>query len=345
MARKPEGPWERVFRRADGSTYSYWYCTIKQGEQSKQVRLSAIEKEAWKMWHKLVSDINDKKIVIELRRESPTFNQLCNSALGNVGRGDSYAKVFALSEFGKQRIDELDADELFEFIDDKETWKNKDAAKIALHKIFRHATRAKLIARPPFLIKTGPQSTREFPKNGIPANLLKTFREGCKNKQLVDFITVMAVCGCRPSELLRTTADWISFENDVAIISLPSKHSKTKKPRNIIVVGEGAEIIRRRVVGGGLLFSSSTGKQFTTQEMGGHFYCWRTRLGVDPTITLYHFRHLFITSQLALGALPIDQIALAVGNSSEMIRKTYCHWIGIKSVMINALKSTADYWK
>lgn len=140
-------------------------------------------------------------------------------------------------------------------------------------------------------------------------------------------VRVLWETGARPMEAARLTAEQIDWTSGTATL----RHHKTRKkgkgrPRVLYFTAEALAVLREqaeRYKGTGPLFRGLQGKPLTLRALVGRMIRVQDRLGVR--VTLYHYRHTFITRALERG-IPDTHVAALVGHrDTSMIHGVYGH--------------------
>jgi integrase len=154
--------------------------------------------------------------------------------------------------------------------------------------------------------------------------------------QFHDFIVCLEATGCRPGELLMSTAaDWrddlgaLVFYGQNRRLAGEAEHKTSRKNRDrrIYFTGAALAVMRERVrrFPKGALWHErySPGKPWDQKNLEFAFRRLRKRVGL-PKLTAYSYRHTYATHYLESGG-NIDDLAALLGNSPEVLRQHYCH--------------------
>ncbi len=111
------------------------------------------------------------------------------------------------------------------------------------------------------------------------------------------------------------------------------KHKRVRtmrdpRPRQMTLNDEALSVVRRQVVGkepDGYVFDDPRGNPWTRFSLAQRFARVRARAGVRDDVTIYSFRHLWISEALMAGN-DVATIARMAGTSIAMIEKVYGHF-------------------
>jgi integrase len=145
-----------------------------------------------------------------------------------------------------------------------------------------------------------------------------------------DLLAVYHATGARTGEL--AAAKVRDFQAGTGqIVLVQHKRSATMKqpqPRQILLNGKALAIVRRLVKGRESedpIFAKPSGRAWTVEDLGHAFAAGRKALGVRDSITIYSFRHLWISEAMMAG-LDTLMVAKMAGTSVMMIERVYGHW-------------------
>lgn len=144
---------------------------------------------------------------------------------------------------------------------------------------------------------------------------------------LQDLIVVAAECGLRPHETAGLRWDWLTFEKDCVIISIPDEFEKRRQGRSLKTSPNVTECLRRRLKSrvGPYVFPAPK----STQKPISRFYLgklWRKMLAdakITQGIKFHWFRHSFFSKALLEAKLPLAEVAQYGGNSPSILMKRY----------------------
>jgi len=136
--------------------------------------------------------------------------------------------------------------------------------------------------------------------------------------------------GARTGELAACTAsDFVRSARQIVLGR--HKRARTMKdaiPRRITLNGEAFSILEkwcRGKRGDEPIFTDPKGRGWTRMRLDERFVKVRTRAGVREDITIYSFRHLWISEMLMAG-VDVATVAKMAGTSIAMIEKVYGHF-------------------
>jgi integrase len=168
-------------------------------------------------------------------------------------------------------------------------------------------------------------------KSGYRTRRPDEYRTGDANpyKGFKDMLTVYHHTGARTSELADARVE--HFVRSAKQIVL-GKHKRAKtmrdpKARRIMLDGESFEIVDALCKGKAAdepIFTDQKGRAWTRIRLGTRFQQVRYHAKVRDAITIYSFRHLWISD--ALVDNPIATVANMAGTSVEMIERVYGHF-------------------
>lgn len=133
--------------------------------------------------------------------------------------------------------------------------------------------------------------------------------------------------GCRPGEMKH--AEWPNYDivRSCLVIWKHKTVRKTRKPRQIILhpcLVKLLEWIRRHRPHERLIFTNSRGGQWTNTAICQRIKEIRARTKIRGDVTLYHFRHGFLTEGVLKG-LDVATLAELAGHESIRTTQTYLH--------------------
>lgn len=193
-----------------------------------------------------------------------------------------------------------------------------------------------------FLRDSGhPLKLRRPPQTSRGVDAVWTDREfwqvyGAANGDLKPMLVVMKDTGARPAEVAGLTVDGVDWENACAVLKV-HKNARKGKTRVIHFATNVMAILeeQRRQYGEGHLFRTETDRPFKPNTL--HVRVRRTceRAGIERGLTLYGLRHWYCTRALAKGN-SADLVAALVGNSAQVLRKSYSH-IGQDAALLKGI--------
>lgn len=137
------------------------------------------------------------------------------------------------------------------------------------------------------------------------------------------FFSILAMTGCRPSELAHVKKEDVT--NEVIVLN----HTKTGRPRIIPIPPPIKNFLKCYISKcvTEYLFMTSRGKMYSYATWQHSFDSRIKRLNINrPNITLYSLRHSCATSLLKQDVSPF-KIAKLLGNSVEIIERNYSHLV------------------
>ncbi len=145
-----------------------------------------------------------------------------------------------------------------------------------------------------------------------------------------DIIAVYHATGSRTHELIDARVG--DYQPNARTLVLGRhKRSRTLRepiPRTITLNADANAILARRCEGhpaDAHIFPNRKGKPYTSVLLDDRFATARKRAGVRSTITIYSFRHLWISEMLMAG-VDVLLVACMAGTSVAMIERVYGHF-------------------
>ena len=146
-----------------------------------------------------------------------------------------------------------------------------------------------------------------------------------------DLLRCFHASGARTSELLAArVADFQPITRQLLLGK--HKRSRTMKdplPRTIALNAEALAIVRRRCEGrpedSPIFTQPRNGRPWDRHSVAVRFRAVRERAGVRPAVTIYSFRHLWISEMLMAG-VDVLLVARMAGTSVAMIERVYGHF-------------------
>lgn len=145
-----------------------------------------------------------------------------------------------------------------------------------------------------------------------------------------DMLTLYHATGARTHELIEMRVGDYQ-PNMKAIVLKRHKRSRTLRepvPRTITLNDTANDVMRRQTEGRPaeeFVFPTRTGRPNTSVLVGDMFARLRHRAGVRDTLTVYSFRHLWI-SEAMMASVDVMLVARMAGTSVRMIETVYGHW-------------------
>jgi integrase len=145
-----------------------------------------------------------------------------------------------------------------------------------------------------------------------------------------DLLSVYWHTGARTSELAACRVrDWVRSSHQLVLGS--HKRARTMKDpaaRRITLNAEAVDIVSRHAAGKppeALVFQDPKGRPWTRYTLDQRFAAVRERAGVRDEVTIYSFRHTWISEALMSG-IDAATVARMAGTSIAMIEKVYGHF-------------------
>ena len=112
------------------------------------------------------------------------------------------------------------------------------------------------------------------------------------------------------------------------------KHKRTQSQHNTTIRDiqlnpEALAIVRRQIKGkkpDDFVFTRANGTPWNRDRLDERFRHVRERAGVREDITIYSFRHLWISDMMEDPEIPVGTVAAMAGTSINQIQKTYGHF-------------------
>jgi integrase len=145
-----------------------------------------------------------------------------------------------------------------------------------------------------------------------------------------DIIGVYYAMGCRTHGLIEARCS--DFQPNARTLVL-GRHKRRRTlrepiPRTITLNDNACAVLARRCKGrpaDAYIFPNRKGKPYTSALFDDRFATVRKRAGVRPTITIYSFRHLWI-SEVLMAGVNVLLVARMAGTSVAMIERVYGHF-------------------
>ena len=136
--------------------------------------------------------------------------------------------------------------------------------------------------------------------------------------------------GCRTHELIEAMVGDFQAASRTIVLG-KHKRSRTQRepiPRTITLNADAYAVLERRCQGrspDALVFMNGNGNPYDRRKIAQRFATVRRKAGVRPTITIYSFRHLWISEMLMAG-VDVLLVARMAGTSVAMIERVYGHF-------------------
>ena len=148
--------------------------------------------------------------------------------------------------------------------------------------------------------------------------------------QMVDMIRLYHATGARTHELIAVRAG--DFQRVTRQIVLghhkPTHTLKEPRPRQVLLNETAFGIMERRCKGldaNAYVFLRPSGGPYSNVNIAERFQTVRRKAGVRSAITIYSFRHLWISEMLMAG-VDVLLVARMAGTSVAMIERVYGHF-------------------
>jgi integrase len=312
MGRRPK-PWWRKERKC-------WYVTINKVTH----RLSEDKKEAYDMFHKMMSD----PVSVASGSVWEVFDSCLDWTLAN--------RAFRTYDFYRERLQrfknavpnmpvaKLTPDHVYRWLDAEgnKHWSDtyKRGCITALCRAFNWAVKARKI---PF----NPIKGIEKPEASQREMLITPQEFGAVLKLVTDepfrdILNIIWLTGCRPFEATRVEARHVKQ----GCWEFPKKEGKGKRPRVVFLVEEAEEITEKWVkrTPEGPIFRNSRGRPWTAMAFNSRFNRLKEKLG--KKLCMYALRHSFVHHGLTKGKVdPVVMAAIAGHVNTNLILSTYGH--------------------
>jgi integrase len=148
--------------------------------------------------------------------------------------------------------------------------------------------------------------------------------------QLHDLLRLYHATGARTAELLNVrVADFQRMTRQIVLGNHKRSHTLREPVPRAITLNETAfDIMTRLCEGKGaedLILPNSKGRAYTNMTVAKPFRQVRSRAGVRGSVTIYSFRHLWISEMLMTG-VDVLLVARMAGTSVAMIERVYGHF-------------------
>jgi integrase len=145
-----------------------------------------------------------------------------------------------------------------------------------------------------------------------------------------DFLLIFHATGARTHELCQARVGDFQRQGRTIVLSRHkrSRTMRTPTPRTIVLNPVAYGIVSRRCEGRAAdapIFTTRRGTAYTSGVLDHRFATLRKRAKVRMDISLYSFRHLYISDCLQAG-LDVLLVAKLAGTSAKMIECVYGHW-------------------
>lgn len=227
--------------------------------------------------------------------------------------------------FGNYQASEIDEKFWADWVRDTGRSLNRTLNDIAkyLSKVLTHAYQQKYINRKPSISNPDKQKKIELIYEN---DEIERFIDNAE-PDLKDLILIGAECGLRPHENHGLKWEWISFERNRVIITIPESYSKTKKARSLEASENAAVCLRRRYLKqvGPYVFPSPKDplKPISSSHLRKLWGRMKKNAGITAKIKFHWLRHSFFTKALLDAQEPIQKVAEYGGNSPAILMDRY----------------------
>jgi len=148
---------------------------------------------------------------------------------------------------------------------------------------------------------------------------------------MIDLIRVYHSTGARTHELISAKVSDFQFNARTIVLGKHKRSHTLREPltRTITLNGDAFAILSRRCEGRpaeAYIFPNRQGvKPYTSVLVADRFVTVRKRAGVRDSITIYSFRHLWISEMLMAG-VDVLLVARMAGTSVAMVERVYGHF-------------------
>ncbi|MEX2172546.1 MAG: tyrosine-type recombinase/integrase [Pirellulales bacterium] len=306
----------------------YWKSSHKSfyvNVGGKQHRLGADEDVATKEYHRLLAGeipVTSKTTVAVLATQFLEWTK-DNRSLGTWKWYKFHIDSFT-GHSGTVKVDDIKANHVTRWLAakfDHTSDNHKNGACRAVSRMFNWAIKQGLLASNPVATMERPSSTPR--EDYLTVAQWQKFIGSIKvDDPLHDLATFLWETGCRPHEA--RIAEAKHFDRAGRRIVLERKNSKGKKVRRVVRLNETAfEIVNRRALKGGYIFTNRIGNPWTASGLVARFEV-KSKL-CKITVFPYILRHSFVTHTLMRGVDPITVAALAGHCDGNMIARVYAH--------------------
>lgn len=314
MARQPR-PWYR--RSADA-----WYVTVK-GKQRLLARGKASKKAAVEAFHLLMAGLGKSD-----RPGGPTVAELCETFLDHASRSvrprsyETYRRYLLsfVKVCGGLSAATVQPKEVTRWLEGETGWGTscRNLAVAVVKRAFRWADQEGHIEGTPLRkLKRPPMRRRE---RLLTRAEIEVILGSIRDQPFRDYLTALIESGCRPGEAAIVEAKNIDFKAGTWTIEFKGNRQR------VIYMTPALSAICCRLAAEhpeGTIFRNTLGNPWTRAGYGQRFRALRRRLGLGEDLTVYHFRHAWITDGLVEG-VPAPVIAELAGHKSlKMIAEVY----------------------
>lgn len=295
------------------TTLGYWRCTI----DGRQHHLGKSEREAWKRFHRLMAERDDKT-----PGHAVIVTDLVASWLRRHPGNDYRDRLLSLLKFaGDTKLVQINRDFLAAYLVELKRTTKQNGESLATKTIVDRMATAKrvivwgneegLIADMP-VVPPMPQPIRTA--RDVPAaELAETFASlPNRSGRILRFILVT---GCRPKEATQLRWSDVDLDRGVCIVHGHKAVGKTGEPRTVFLTRDACRILQEMPQkGDGFVFTSRLGKPYTTAGL-------RAILARRGDVTPYRLRHSF--AQIASKQIDEPVLARLMGHKDTQTTRRY----------------------
>jgi integrase len=320
-------PRKPYFRKSDG----HWVSRFR-GEYVKLAKGKENEAEAKKRFHELMAL---EAVDTPVESVDATTVSLCEAFLAwshreNEPRTYEFYRSF-LQTFvdlhGAVRVRDLKAYHVTRWFETQPGWNqsSRRCAVTAIKRALNWAVKEGYLGTNPLKAVEKPSVLHR--EKVVTAEEHKTITDAVLDEAFKWFLFSLRHTGCRPGEIRTVTAQDVNLDVGTWTFKRHKTVKKTHKPRVVMLTPPMIELCRQLVVKhpNGALFRNSRGKPWTRNAIRCRFRRLRHKLGVEPGVVAYAYRHTFTTEGLEAG-VPIATMAELLGHTStKMISDHYGH--------------------
>ena len=325
-------PWYRKDRDA-------WYVNV-QGKRIKLVDGKANRNEAYRRF--LALNPNEMKIETIRLTVKDVCELYLRHAYANLKPATADSHKWNLKHF-QVGIETLDANavqpkHVTKFIESHPNWgKNMRFNVITTIKcVWNWATNEGHITVNQLAKLKKPRQERraEIPPDAEIAQFINA-----ANPELKELLKFLHATGCRPGEAAMIEKRHVDLDNREVRFKIGEDKTsgKTGRPR-VIHLNDQAHAILSKLVSGsvtGPVFRNTRGTPWKASTLDMAVRKARVRAGLDSRAVCYALRHHWATDALARG-VPLATVAEMMGNSPEIVAKTYSHLSDKKALLLKA---------
>lgn len=338
MAR-PHQPWFR--------TSTDWWMIEINGKQHRLAKGKENKRQATDQFHRLMVEISANPgvegsdgTVASLLDEYLVNLQLRNRSQRTFYERRRYLQLFA-EEFGQQRIGQIKAFHLENWVLGHPTWKSPETKTEAVKSVkaaFNWAVRAGLMEKNPFAhvtmgyrVRRRPATRHEFAQmmRGLVRPTTKRHDDIESKRRLREILTFIFFTGARPSEV--ATLRWRQVDSTHGVITLhehkTSSTQRSPSPRRIFLT---APVIRllKKIAGrrdpSDYVFVNTRSRPWARNSIQQNLKRVRERIGLPDDFSLYSLRHLFAT-RASMNGVELATLSQLMGHTSTRMTEHYVH--------------------